>query len=115
MKQFLFIAIALILFISVNAQSQYLLVILKSSRGPNFEQLKPSALNGPNSKFLFDNGHGKVFQSLVDNMLFLAPNYRSNMPLAFSNFSSEMPVQKMIPKVLEEPDMLFLPKVPPSK
>lgn len=114
MKQLLFIALSLIFFSSANAQSQYPLVIIKSSKGPNFEKLKPSAFNDPNSKYLFDNNKGKVFQSLVDNMRFLAPNYRSNMPYPFVNSNSYMPVLKMVPKT-QKPETNFLPKVPPSK
>lgn len=115
MKQLLFIALSLIFFGSANAQDQYPPKILKIQPGFNSKHSETWAFNDPNSKFLFDNGNGKVFQSLIDNMRILAPNYQSNMPLAITNFSSEMPVQKMVPKTFSAPDIHFLPKIPESK
>lgn len=102
MKQLLILGIAIFVFVTVKAQ-QNSLKIKKTKMPDGFigvggNSVKGSevyAFNDPNSKFLFENGEGKVYESLVDNMRFLAPEFHSNMPHSVPNFKSNMPVKKL--------------------
>jgi hypothetical protein len=117
MKQILILIISISLFNTTNAQIKYPEKILKISGGLDSKSSETLAINGPNSKFLFDNGRGKVYESLIDKMRFLAPDFQSNMPILVPNFESKMPVQKMAPGGLiitqsQGTTPMYLPKLP---
>ncbi|HUZ58427.1 MAG TPA: hypothetical protein VMU83_06575 [Hanamia sp.] len=122
MKQLLILSIAILVFVTVKAQ-QNSFKIKKTKMPDGFigaggNGVKGSevyAFNDPNSKFLFENGEGKVYESLLDNMRFLAPEFHSNMPHSISNFKSNMPVKKMGVIGLHNGTVITLPEFPPRQ
>lgn len=62
------------------------------------------AFNQYNMKYLFENNRGKVYESYIDHMHILAPNFNSNMPVLKSDIHSlhsikPVPIPNPIPKV----------------
>lgn len=118
MKQLLILTITIFVFVTVKAQ-QNSFKIRKTKMPEGLLGNGCSSVTGmelyafidPNSKFLFENGKGRVYESLIDNMRFLAPGFHSNMPRFAPNYKSNMPVQKMKPKEFIVTKSISLPQI----
>jgi len=62
-------------------------------------------LNLPKYKYLFENEKGKIFESPVDKMLCLVPDFHSNMPVTGLNKIKPEPMPNVLPDGIVPPSL----------
>lgn len=73
-----------------------------SALGPGNSTL---AINYPKYKFLFETEKGKVFESPIDHMRCLTPQFSSKMPVAGSNIQKPEPMPNAADGILIPPPL----------